>query len=162
MCKPDHVCHTHEINLAWSALHHKKVKNYGKDCWGGCNKKQGACKWCGDGVCCRHGWGDKKNGCNGHHGIKGKGHVCAPKTGAKGNHVTNHAQFGGTAINANSLVGKKVTHSVPADGCKALKTPKNQKNWYKGKVVLIKRGTCYFVDKVRLCSRCSNQPLRRI
>ena len=52
------------------------MKNAGKDCWGGCKGKQGACAWCGAGLCCRYGWKDKSNGCSGTHGIKGKGHVC--------------------------------------------------------------------------------------
>merc|ERR1712129_632567 len=33
---------------------HDALKNGGKDCWNGCNKKQGKCDWCGaDGFCCR-------------------------------------------------------------------------------------------------------------
>ena len=71
------------------------------------------------------------------------------KNQAKGNHVSNHALFGAPAINANSLKNKKVVHSVPADGCKAFKGGKAK---YAGKVVLIKRGTCYFTLKVRQAS----------
>jgi hypothetical protein len=48
----------------------------GQDCWRGCYGKQGPCSWCGNGVCCRKGWRDKSNGCDGTLGIKGKGHVC--------------------------------------------------------------------------------------
>ena len=46
----------------WTLLHigqndHDALKNGGKDCWNGCNKKQGKCDWCGaDGFCCRMGW----------------------------------------------------------------------------------------------------------
>jgi hypothetical protein len=52
------------------------LKNAGKDCWGGCGAKQGKCNWCGSGMCCRKGWHDKSNGCDGALGISGKGHVC--------------------------------------------------------------------------------------
>ena len=41
------------------------VKNTGKDCWRPCGKQQGACDWCGAGVCCRSGWWDRRNGCDG-------------------------------------------------------------------------------------------------
>jgi hypothetical protein len=55
------------------------VLNYGKDCWNGCRSVQGPCKWCGSGTCCRVGWHDKKNGCDGTVGIKGKRqHMCVP------------------------------------------------------------------------------------
>ena len=43
----------------------KAVLNAGKDCWRGCGRKQGACDWCGAGVCCRKGWWDTRNGCDG-------------------------------------------------------------------------------------------------
>lgn len=52
------------------------VKNYGKGCWWGCRRKQGPCNWCGTGSCCRFGWRDKRNGCDGTLGIRHKGHVC--------------------------------------------------------------------------------------
>merc|ERR1711998_37520 len=55
------------------------LKHAGKDCWSGCNHKQGKCSWCGTGgICCRKGWKDKSNGCDGKLGIAGKGHVCVP------------------------------------------------------------------------------------
>jgi len=53
------------------------VKNYGKGCWRGCTRKQGPCNWCGTGgSCCRFGWRDKRNGCDGTLGIPRMGHVC--------------------------------------------------------------------------------------
>lgn len=55
------------------------VQHAGEDCWGGCNAKQGPCGWCGTGMCCRNGWGDKSNGCDGRLGIPGKGHVCVSR-----------------------------------------------------------------------------------
>ena len=55
------------------------LNNGGKDCWDGCNKKQGKCGWCGkDGWCCRKGW--MGNGCDGTFGGPGN-HRCALKTG---------------------------------------------------------------------------------
>ena len=55
--------------------------NFGKDCWSGCNQRQGPCNWCGsEGFCCRLGW--EGNGCDGGMGAKGMGHVCT----GKGNH----------------------------------------------------------------------------
>ena len=65
----------------------RPVVNEGLDCWGGCNAKQGPCDWCGSGLCCRYGWDDKSNGCDGKIGVQGKGHVCSappppPKIGS--------------------------------------------------------------------------------
>jgi hypothetical protein len=60
----------------------KGVLNWKKNCWTGCKKKQGCgCSFCGSaGICCRKGWKDKSNGCDGLVGGKHK-HVCvtAPK-----------------------------------------------------------------------------------
>ena len=58
------------------------VLHIGQDCWGGCNAKQGPCSWCGTGRCCRYGWDDTSNGCDGQLGIEGLGHVCvrSPET----------------------------------------------------------------------------------
>merc|ERR1712054_500233 len=60
----------------------KGVNHFQQQCWGGCKKKQGCgCAYCGAaGICCRKGWHDHKNGCNGKIGGNGK-HVCvkAPK-----------------------------------------------------------------------------------
>ena len=44
------------------------IRNTGKSCWGHCNKKQGACSWCGsEGMCCtqKPGWNDISKGCDG-------------------------------------------------------------------------------------------------
>ena len=48
------------------------LKNSGKNCWAPCNSQQGPCAYCGTGVCCRKGWWDKSNGCDG--SIGGDGH----------------------------------------------------------------------------------------
>jgi hypothetical protein len=45
-------------------------------CLSKCNNKQGPCSFCGTGLCCRKGWDDKSNGCDGTLGIAGRGHVC--------------------------------------------------------------------------------------
>uniref|UniRef100_A0A7M5V0H6 Uncharacterized protein n=1 Tax=Clytia hemisphaerica TaxID=252671 RepID=A0A7M5V0H6_9CNID len=52
----------------------KEISNKGKDCWGGCGAKGGACpQWCGkDGFCCRQGYANKGcenalSACNGFH-----------------------------------------------------------------------------------------------
>merc|ERR1711934_295405 len=58
-------------------------KHYGQDCWRGCKGKQGACNWCGSGVCCRYGWRRSGNGCSKKDGIRGRGHVCVPKAKKK-------------------------------------------------------------------------------
>ena len=52
------------------------VEHEGEDCWGGCHAIQGPCNWCGTGVCCRLGWEDTSNGCDGSIGVEGMGHVC--------------------------------------------------------------------------------------
>jgi len=40
------------------------LENVGKDCWTGCNQKEGKCDWCGSsGWCCRKNWSG--NGCDG-------------------------------------------------------------------------------------------------
>ena len=55
------------------------LQNAGKACFGSCSHKQGACEFCGTGLCCRKGWSDTTNGCDGSLGIDGKGHVCVAK-----------------------------------------------------------------------------------
>ncbi len=51
--------------------------NSGQFCLTNCSGKQGLCSWCGTtGMCCRKGWEDKSNGCDGKLGIAGQGHVC--------------------------------------------------------------------------------------
>ena len=52
-----------------------ELENGGTNCWNGCNKHQGKCTWCGaDGWCCRQGWWDKGNGCDGTFGGSGHHH----------------------------------------------------------------------------------------
>jgi len=90
------------IPIPPSSSLHPPIQNAGKDCWAGCNANQGKCPWCGPGgVCCRKGWWDKRNGCNGDMGISGKGHVCVadgawrPTEITKANGVScTNAQFG--------------------------------------------------------------------
>jgi len=42
------------------------LTNTGKDCWYKCGSKQGPCEWCGTkGMCCKNGFKDKSNGCDG-------------------------------------------------------------------------------------------------
>merc|ERR1711865_364019 len=45
------------------------LKRVGEDCWDGCNNQQGPCDWCGTGYCCRLGWSDHSNGCDGSIGM---------------------------------------------------------------------------------------------
>ena len=54
------------------------VENQGQNCWGECGRKQGACAWCGTGMCCRKGWWDTSGGCDGSLGIDLPRHVCVP------------------------------------------------------------------------------------
>jgi len=55
-----------------------ELKNEGKDCWIGCNSKQGKCSWCGSkGMCCQRGFHDKSNGCDGSFGGSAS-HECVP------------------------------------------------------------------------------------
>ena len=68
-CKMD----KHTFDTVFSSI---VVLNYGRDCWRGCGRQQGECDWCGSGVCCRKGWWDTRNGCDGSIGIARKGHVC--------------------------------------------------------------------------------------
>ena len=38
----------------------------GVSCWAKCGGKQGPCGWCGDNrMCCKYGWTDTSNGCDG-------------------------------------------------------------------------------------------------
>ena len=49
------------------------VRNAGMDCWENCNKRAGACDWCGIGLCCKN--KEIKNGCDGLSG-GGSRHHC--------------------------------------------------------------------------------------
>merc|ERR1712166_609003 len=69
--------HTQCVTRTAGQNDHDALKNGGKDCWNGCNKKQGKCTWCGtDGFCCRMGW--IGNGCDGSFG-GAYGHQCVLK-----------------------------------------------------------------------------------
>jgi hypothetical protein len=71
------------------------VEHLGQDCWGGCKAKQGKCDWCGTGgICCRSGWKDKSNGCDGILGMKGKGHVCVKDDNAPSCETKLHSSEG--------------------------------------------------------------------
>jgi len=60
-----------------------EVKHENEDCWSGCKSKQGKCSWCGsDGMCCKIGFKDKSNGCDGSFGGI-KRHECVPKPSAQ-------------------------------------------------------------------------------
>jgi hypothetical protein len=63
--------------------------NGGKSCFSNCTETQGSCSWCGTGMCCRKGWEDKSNGCDGTLGIPGEGHVCV----APGSTTVDNACF---------------------------------------------------------------------
>ena len=52
------------------------LQNSGVNCWDGCSKEQGPCAFCGTGLCCRKGWPDTSNGCDGSLGIDEPHHVC--------------------------------------------------------------------------------------
>ena len=54
------------------------LKNAGQERWSSCGKKQGPCAFCGTGLCCRFGWHDHSNGCDGTIGVQGQPHhMCA-------------------------------------------------------------------------------------
>ena len=60
-----------------------EVLNEGIGCWFECGRKQGPCNWCGmNGICCRSGWNDTSNGCDGSIGGSRR-HECVkdPKKG---------------------------------------------------------------------------------
>merc|ERR550537_554083 len=47
------------------------LQHAGQECWYRCRRAQGPCSYCGTGMCCRYGWDDTANGCNGTIGVKG-------------------------------------------------------------------------------------------
>jgi len=54
------------------------LQNAGQNCWGSCGNQQGPCAFCGTGLCCRFGWHDHSNGCDGTIGVQGQPHhMCA-------------------------------------------------------------------------------------
>ena len=64
-----------KLMVSMSIIGSSGLKNSGKDCWYVCNNTQGNCAYCGTGVCCRKGWWDKSNGCDGSIGGNGY-HTC--------------------------------------------------------------------------------------
>ena len=55
--------------------------NEGVDCYPNCGGQQGKCSWCGsEGFCCREGWHDTSNGCDGTFGGQ-RQHECVLKSG---------------------------------------------------------------------------------
>ena len=56
--------------------------NAGLDCWYKCEGKQGVCAWCGDGMCCKKGYHDTRNGCDGSFGGNTR-HECVTKPTGK-------------------------------------------------------------------------------
>jgi len=63
-------------NYDFYSLGKDVLRNTGTACWNECGKQQGPCSFCGTGSCCRKGWHDTSNGCDGSSGIDGRGHVC--------------------------------------------------------------------------------------
>ena len=60
-----------------------ELKNTEKDCWYECNRKQGLCSWCGTkGMCCKKGFSDTSNGCDGTFGGSAR-HECVLKSAGK-------------------------------------------------------------------------------
>ena len=65
------------------ALKPAELQNTGKDCWYECNSKQGLCSWCGTkGMCCKKGFLDTSNGCDGTFGGSAR-HECVLKSAGK-------------------------------------------------------------------------------
>eukprot|EP01051_Picozoa_sp_SAG22_P000973 SAG22_NODE_33_length_27588_cov_104.174652_4_plen_1217_part_00 len=56
----------------------------GEQCWDACGLQQGPCSWCGSGLCCKLGWADHRNGCDGSVGLSADLYLCSPSptTGA--------------------------------------------------------------------------------
>ena len=70
--------------------------NYGANCWKPCNKTQGACEYCGDGLCCRKGFTkDYSGGCDGTFGGRNQ-HTCTLPCNSAGKCTdeVNAAYFG--------------------------------------------------------------------
>ncbi len=76
--------------------------NAGTFCLTNCTEKQGLCSWCGTGMCCRKGWEDKSNGCDGKLGIAGQGHVCvAPGSASTADENACLDQIWGTTFSSS-------------------------------------------------------------
>jgi hypothetical protein len=89
------------------------VKNYGKGCWWGCGRKQGPCNWCGTGSCCRFGWRDKRNGCDGTLGIPRMGHVCTANPAILKTTTSTMTTTTTTTTSTTSLTTASTTTNMP-------------------------------------------------
>jgi hypothetical protein len=63
---------------------------------------------------------------------------------AGGIHATGHASFGAQSADPNSYIDLEVVHTEPADGCSGI----TNGDALVGKLALIQRGTCNFVEQV--------------
>ena len=61
-----------------------------------------------------------------------------------GIHATGHANFGAQSAYAHLHIDLEVVHAEPADGCSGI----TNGDALVGKIALIQRGTCVFVEKV--------------
>ena len=61
-----------------------------------------------------------------------------------GIHATGHAEFGAQSAYANLHIDLEVVHAEPADGCSGI----TNGDALAGKIALIQRGACDFVEKV--------------
>ena len=61
-----------------------------------------------------------------------------------GIHTTGHANFGRQSADANLHIDLEVVHAEPADGCSDI----TNGDALAGKIALIQRGECLFVEKV--------------
>jgi Zn-dependent M28 family amino/carboxypeptidase len=61
-----------------------------------------------------------------------------------GKHATAHADFGAQSAYANLHINLEVVHTEPADGCSGI----TNGDALAGKIALIQRGACAFVEKV--------------
>jgi len=69
---------TSVFNGVCGALTAPVVENYAVPCYSACGSQQGPCSFCGAGYCCRLGFADTSNGCDGSVGIQGiEGHACS-------------------------------------------------------------------------------------
>eukprot|EP01052_Picozoa_sp_SAG31_P022602 SAG31_NODE_1805_length_7233_cov_5.304738_2_plen_1964_part_01 len=105
-------------------VHYQKagIAHAGEHCWDTCGRQQGLCSWCGTGgYCCRHGWDDHSNGCDGTIGVAGiPHHVCAAAA-APSQQATTVCRSGaqackGNVVNLDQLPGVSVTASPDVTG----------------------------------------------
>ena len=96
------------------------VSHLGEDCWASCGQ-QGACAWCGSGMCCNYGYADHSNGCDGTIGTPGlDAHVCgeAPARGGVCDSPLNDAASYASeaAMSAAGWSFGSYTGNPPVDG----------------------------------------------